>query len=100
MQLFSQKSLVGDVVGLLATKPTPLTSFACGEDNCDTLLGLKTTPDKGRMSSLRELMAIQNGDGVSSKTPNGSGKMYFSTGPNYPLLHSGPLNRFPCFRAR
>ena len=53
------------MVGLSATKPTPLTGFASGEGDCDTPPERKTTPDKGRMSSLQEPTAIQYGDGVS-----------------------------------
>ena len=53
------------MVELSSTKPTTLNGFAGGEGDCDTLPGLKTTPDKGRMSSLQEPTAIQCGDGVS-----------------------------------
>ena len=50
---------------LSTIKPTPLTGFVSVEGDCDTVPGLKTTPDKGRMSSLREPTATQYADGVS-----------------------------------
>ena len=53
------------MVGLSITKLTPFTGFSSWEGECDTLPGRKATPDNGRMSSHRELTAIQYGDGVS-----------------------------------
>ena len=53
------------MVRLSTTNLTPLTGFAGEEGDFDTLPGLKTTPDKGRVSSLQESMAILYGDGVS-----------------------------------
>ena len=53
------------MVRLSTTNLTPLTGFAGEEGDFDTLPGLKTTPDKGWMSSFREPTTIQYGNGVS-----------------------------------